>query len=106
MRGGVKNEEISFSYDNFLEMLEKQTALLAKLCQQFDKIDIEYADVISTKIAAIVYFRGKAFYPTWKNRKPHAVLFYSVLDTYENVWLYRSLVATTIKDGNLFIIQS
>ena len=92
------------SYDNFLEMLEKQTALLAKLCQQFDEGNYEYADVISTKIAAIINFRGKKESLLPNMEKQETMLFYStskVLDTYENVLLYRSLVATTIKDGQL-----
>lgn len=92
------------SYENFLEMLEKQTALLAKLCQQFDEGNYEYADVISTKIAAIINFRGKKESLLPNMEKQETMLFYStskVLDTYENVLLYRSLVATTIKDGQL-----
>lgn len=92
------------SYENFLEMLEKQTALLAKLCQQFDEGNYEYADVISTKIAAIINFRGKKESLLPNMEKQETMLFYStskVLDTYENVLLYRSLVATTINDGQL-----
>lgn len=91
-------------YEDFLELLEKQTVLLVKLCQQFDKGNYEYADVISTKIAAIINFRGKKESLLPNMEKQETMSFYStskVLDSYEDVLLYRSLVATTIKDGQI-----
>lgn len=92
------------NYEDFLESLEKQTNLLAKLCQQFDDGNYDYADVISTKIAAIINFRGKTESLLPNMGKQETMLFYStskVLETYEDVLLYRSLVATTIKDGQI-----
>lgn len=85
-------------------MLEKQTKLLAKLCREFDEGNYDYADVISTKIAAIINFRGKKESLLPNMEKQDSMLFYSsskVLDSYEDVLMYRSLVATTIKDGQI-----
>lgn len=92
------------NYEDFLEMLEKQTILLAKLCQEFDKGNYDYADVISTKIAAIINFRGKKESLLPNMNKQETMLFYStskVLESFEDVLMYRSLVAINVKDGQI-----
>lgn len=84
------------SYDELHERLRTQTNLLIDLCLQFDKGNYDYADVISTKIGAIINFYNKdSILPNMK--KQDSIKFCSsskVLDTTDDVLLYRTMVAT------------
>lgn len=100
----MKTMKYHLTYSDYLLMLEKQTNLLAKLCQEFDKGNYDYADVISTKIATIINFKGKKESLLPNMEKQASMLFYStskVLDSPEDILMYRSLVATTTKDKSV-----
>lgn len=84
------------SYDELNERLRNQTNLLIDLCLQFDKGNYDYADVISTKIGAIINFHDKdSILPNMK--KQDSIKFCSsskVLNTTYGALMYRTMVAT------------
>lgn len=91
-------------YNDFLMLLEKEINLLASLCLQYDKGDYDYANVISTKITSIINFKGKQESILPNMNKQNTMSFCAtskVLDSYENVLFYRSLVVQVIKDNKI-----
>ena len=90
----MKNYQLN--YNDFLDILEKETNLLMDLCLQFDKGNYDYANVISTKIASIINFRGKKESILPNMDKQNTMKFCAsskVLDSYDSVFFYRSLVS-------------
>lgn len=91
-------------YNDFLLLLEKEINLLADLCLQFDKGNYDYANVISTKITSIINFKGKKESLLPNMNKQTTMNFCAsskVLNTFDDILFYRSLVAHKIKDNKL-----
>lgn len=83
-------------YADFEKLLLKQITLLIDLCQQFDSGKYDYADVIATKIVAIINFQNRdSILPNMGKQMTMRFCSTSkVVDSTENVVLYRSLIAS------------
>lgn len=97
-------ENYKLQYNDFLSLLEKETNLLVDLCLQYDNGNYDYANVISTKITSIISLksRNESLLPNMD--KQNTMQFYAtskILNSYENIAFYRSLVASTIKENKI-----
>lgn len=95
----------NMSYKDFEKMLIKQTGLLVDLCNQFDKGNYDYADVIATKIGALINFNNvDSILPNMGKQMTMRFCSTSkILNSTDDVLLYRTLVASTFnKDYSYF----